>query len=47
MIKFNKHDALQPEKESTLALDLTPLLVFFIGYLLGRSLLGGLAAAAK
>ncbi|WP_420595790.1 hypothetical protein [Deinococcus sp.] len=47
MIRFNKHDALQPEKETSVALDLTPLLVFVVGFLLARALLGGVANKAE
>lgn len=42
MIRFQRHDALHPEKETTVALDLLPLLVFAVGYLIARSLLGAL-----
>jgi len=39
MIRFQRHDALHPEKETTVALDLLPLLVFAVGYFIARSLL--------
>ncbi|WP_202630419.1 hypothetical protein [Deinococcus alpinitundrae] len=42
MIRFQRHDALHPEKETTVALDLLPLLVFAVGYFIARSLLGTL-----
>ena len=42
MLRFQRHDALHPEKETTVALDLLPLLVFAVGYFVVRSLLGAL-----
>lgn len=42
MIRFQRHDALHPEKETTVALDLLPLLVFAIGYFIAHRLLGAL-----
>ena len=46
MIRFQRHDALHPEKETSVALDLTPLLVFAVGYFITRSVLAALATAA-
>lgn len=46
MIRFQKQDALHPEKESTIALDLLPLLVFAVGYFVTRNLLDALAEQA-
>lgn len=46
MIRFQKQDALHPEKEATVVLDLLPLLVFAVGYFITRSLLGALPAPA-
>ncbi len=43
MIRFQRHDALHPEKETTLAFDFSPLLVFAVGYFVARSLLSALA----
>ncbi|GAA3999751.1 hypothetical protein GCM10022631_08370 [Deinococcus rubellus] len=42
MIRFQRHDALHPEKETTVDLNLLPLLVFAVGYFITRSLLGAL-----
>lgn len=39
MISFKRSNPLQPEKESTVQLDLTPLLFFVVGYAAVRSLL--------
>ena len=39
MISYKKTDALHPEKESVFGLNLLPLLVFVLGYLLTRSVI--------
>ncbi|WP_181391970.1 hypothetical protein [Deinococcus irradiatisoli] len=46
MIRYQKHDALHPEKETTVAFDFSPLLVFAVGYFVARSLLGALVRSA-
>ena len=42
MLSFKRHDALHPDKESVLSLNLLPLLVFGLGFLLTRTLIGAL-----
>ncbi|WP_293909187.1 hypothetical protein [Deinococcus sp.] len=44
MIRFQKTDALHPEKQTTLILDVLPLLAFATGFVIVRSILGNLAA---
>jgi hypothetical protein len=44
MISYKRHNALQPEKESVVQFDLTPILVFALGFLLARSLLSAVKA---
>ena len=44
MIRFQRTDALHPEKQTTLALDLTGLIAFAVGFVIVRSILGNLAA---
>ena len=39
MIAYKRSNALHPERESLISLDLTPLLVFWLGFLTVRSLL--------
>lgn len=42
MISYKKTDALHPEKESVFGLNLLPLLIFLLGYLLTRSVIGNI-----
>lgn len=44
MISYRRHNVLQPEKESVVQFDLMPILVFVLGFLLGRSLLSAVKA---
>lgn len=39
MISYKRSNALQPEKESVVQINLMPLLVFALGFVLTRSLL--------
>jgi uncharacterized membrane protein len=43
MIRFQRTDALHPEKQTTVAFDLTPLLAFALGFLIVRNIVGNLA----
>ncbi|GAA5512679.1 hypothetical protein Dcar01_01397 [Deinococcus carri] len=40
MIKYRKQNALQPEKDAEVTLNLTPLLFFVVGYMAVKALLG-------
>ncbi|GMA16091.1 hypothetical protein [Deinococcus metallilatus] len=42
MIKYHKQNALQPEKDAEITLNLTPLLFLLVGYVAVRALLGTL-----
>ncbi|ULH15585.1 hypothetical protein MF271_02740 [Deinococcus sp. KNUC1210] len=42
MINYRRTDALHPEKETALSLNLLPLLVFALGYLLTRSVIASI-----
>lgn len=46
MISYKRSNALQPEKESQVQFDLTPLLVFALGYFLTKTLLNSAGNAA-
>ena len=46
MIRFQRTDALHPEKQTIVALDLTGLLAFAIGFLIVRSIVGNLAQSS-
>jgi hypothetical protein len=46
MISYKRSNALQPEKESQVQVDLIPLLVFALGYFLTRTLLHSAVPAA-
>lgn len=39
MIRYRRQNALTPEKDAELTLDLTPLLFFAVGFVLVRTLL--------
>ncbi|WP_192930887.1 hypothetical protein [Deinococcus sp. AJ005] len=39
MIKYRKQNPLQPEKDSEVTLNVTPLLFFVVGYLAVRALI--------
>lgn len=47
MISYKRSNALQPEKESVVQVDLMPVLVFALGFLLVRSLLRTAQAELK
>jgi len=47
MISYKRSNALQPEKESVLSVNLMPLLVFVLGFLIARSLLGAVKDELK
>lgn len=40
MIRYRRQNALTPEKDAEISLNLTPLLFFVVGYLSVRALLG-------
>ncbi|EYB68029.1 hypothetical protein DEIPH_ctg029orf0035 [Deinococcus phoenicis] len=42
MIKYRKQNALAPEKDAEISLNLTPLLFFVVGYVAVKALLGTL-----
>jgi hypothetical protein len=42
MMTFRRKDPLNPDKESTLSLDLMPVLIFALGYVLTRRLAASL-----
>lgn len=42
MIRYRKQNALEPEKDSEVTFNLTPLIFFGVGFLVVRLLLGGL-----
>lgn len=39
MIKYRKQNALEPEKDAEISLNLTPLLFFLVGFLAVRAML--------
>lgn len=47
MIKYRKQNALTPEKDAEIEVNLTPLLFFLVGYLAVRALLGTLQSEAE
>ncbi|WP_424949593.1 hypothetical protein [Deinococcus sp.] len=47
MISYKRSNPLQPEKESVVSLDLTPILVFVLGFVLARALLNSVRAELK
>lgn len=47
MINYRRRNALQPEKESEVQINLMPVLVFVVGYVVARALLGSLKAELK
>ncbi|WP_019588163.1 hypothetical protein [Deinococcus apachensis] len=42
MIRYRRQNALTPEKDAEISVNLTPLLFFVVGYLATRALLGTL-----
>ncbi|ACO45618.1 hypothetical protein DEDE109153_05100 [Deinococcus deserti] len=40
MIKYRKQNALEPEKDAEVSVNLTPLLFFAVGFLMMRALIG-------
>ncbi|MBI0445788.1 hypothetical protein D9600_07425 [Deinococcus sp. DB0503] len=42
MIKYRKQNALQPEKDAEISVNLTPLLFLLVGFVAVRALLGTL-----
>lgn len=40
MIKYRKQNALEPEKDAEISVNLAPLLFFVVGFLVMRALLG-------
>ncbi|MFC5847503.1 hypothetical protein [Deinococcus petrolearius] len=40
MIKYRKQNALEPEKDAELSVNLTPLLFFAVGFVITKALLG-------
>ena len=46
MISYKRSNALQPEKESQVQVNLIPLLVFALGYFLTKTLLNSAGNAA-
>ncbi|WP_200939679.1 hypothetical protein [Deinococcus sp. Leaf326] len=40
MIKYRKQNALEPEKDAELSVNLTPLLFFAVGFLTMKAVLG-------
>lgn len=45
MIRYRRQNALTPEKDAEINVDLTPLLFFVVGYVVTRALLGTLTRA--
>lgn len=47
MIKYRKQNALMPEKDAEVEVNLVPLLFFLVGYVAVRALLGTLQSGAE
>jgi hypothetical protein len=47
MIRYRKQNALTPEKDAEIEVNLTPLLFFLVGYVAVRALLGTLQSGAE
>ena len=47
MISFKRSNPLQPEKESVVQINLMPLLVFALGFVLTRTLLNSIKTELK
>lgn len=44
MIKYRKQNALEPEKDAEISVNLTPMMFFAVGYLAMKALLGTVRA---
>lgn len=45
MIKYRKQNALEPEKDAEISINLTPLMYFAVGFLAMRALIGSVRNA--
>ena len=47
MIRYRKQNALEPEKDAEVSVNLTPFMFFAVGYLAMKALIGSVQAASR